>query len=224
MADGQMTPADFAAMTGGMDGQNGSWWCFLLIILFFICGFGGNGAWGGRPAPQGSSVLDSTLAAAGAQGGFVTQSDLDSTVRMQSLQQGQRDITETVNGNKYDLANAINATEARLTSSVSDLRANQQANAQAQQACCNDLKYASAMNTSSVNENVTAASQRVLDALAQDKADRQAQRINDLQQQLNAAQYQNALNAATFGTVKYPTTSAYSSGANPFCQCGQCCA
>lgn len=91
MADGQMTPADFAAMTGGGDGfgGNNALWCFLLIILFALGG--GNLGFGRGPAPapqQGNSVLDATLAAAGAQGGFVTQSDLDSTVRMQSLQQG----------------------------------------------------------------------------------------------------------------------------------------
>lgn len=223
MGDNGMSPADFAAMAGNMGGEGNGWWCFLLIILFFICGFNGSG-WGGS---NGNGVLDSTLAAAAAQGGYVTSNQMNDALRLQSIQQGQRDIIDNVNQNKYDLANAMSATEQRLTANQSSLLANQAANAQAQQACCADVKYNSALNTSSINQTVTAQSQRVLDALAADKADRQAQRINDLQQQLNAAQYQNALQAATFGTVKYPMASTYNSGMNPFCNCGSpagCCA
>lgn len=225
MGDNGMSPADFAAMAGNMGGANGNgWWCFLLIILFFICGIGG---WN-QPAPQAQNgVLDSTLAAAAAQGGYVTSNQMNDALRLQSIQQGQRDITATVNQDKYDLSNAMNATEQRLTANQSNLLANQAANAQAMQACCADTKYTSALNTASINETTTAQTQRVLDALAADKAERQAQRINDLQQQLSAAQYQNALQQATFGTVKYPMASTYNSGMNPFCGCGQpagCCA
>lgn len=202
MADGQMTPADFAAMAGGD-------------------GFGGGNGWGWGNNGGQAAATDAAIAA---QGGYVTSSQLNDALRMQALQQGQQGITESVNSHKYDITNALSAAEARLTSNQSNLLANQAANAQAQQACCADVKYNSVINTSSINQTTTEQTQRVLDAIAADKADRQAQRINDLQQQLAAQQYQNALNQATFGTVKYPTTSAYNSGANPFCGCGSCCA
>lgn len=220
MADG-MTPADFAAMANNdaFSGNN-CWW--LIIFFLIIFGWGGNGMWGnGNAANQATAATDAAIAA---QGGYVTKADLDNTVRMQALQTGQQSITDSVNSNKYDITSALSDTEARLTSSLSALQANQAANAQAQQSCCADIKYNSALNTSSINQTVTEQSQKVLDALAADKADRQAQRINDLQQQLAAQQYQNALQQATFGTVKYPTMSAYNSGMNPFCNCGQCCA
>lgn len=220
MADGQMTPADFAAMTNGagLDGSN-CWW--LIIFFLIIFGWGGNGMWGnGNAANQAAAATDAAIAA---QGGYVTKADLDNTVRMQALQNGQQSITDSVNSNKYDITSALSDTEARLAASLSALQANQAANAQAQQSCCADIKYNSALNTSSINQTVTEQSQKVLDALAADKADRQAQRINDLQQQLTAQQYQNALQQATFGTVKYPTMSAYNSGMNPFCGCGTCC-
>lgn len=242
MADdnGHMDPADFAALMGsnGNGFGGGGLWCFLLIILFFIGALGFNGQPAPAPQQQGNGVLDATLAAAGAQGGFVTQSDLDSTVRMQSLQQGQRDITDNVNQNKYDLANALSSTEARLTSSVSDLRANQQANAQAQQACCNDLKYAGALNTSSINETTVAQGQRVLDRLDRYERDRQAERVADRDRRISqlegelAMQRSQAQNAQQFGAINsrldmmptYPNAYAYSAGPSPFCQCGQCCA
>lgn len=235
MAEGQMTPADFAAMMGNDDHGHGGWWCFLLIILFFICGMGG---WGNQPVPpQQSSVLDSTLSAAAAQGGFVTQSDLDSTVRMQGLQQGQRDITDNVNSNKYDLANALSSTEARLTANQSQLLANQQSNAQAQQACCADLKYNSAMNTSSINDTTTAQTRQVLDRLDRMESNRQAERIADRDQRITqlenqlAMQQNQAQNAAQFGAINsrlnmmptYPNQFAYNAGPSPYCQCGQCC-
>lgn len=206
MADGQMTPADLAAVTNGMDGNN-CWW---LIILFLIICWGGNGfGWGGNAANGTATATDAAIAA---QGGYVTNAQLNDALRLQEIQQGQRGITD-----------AVTASEQRLTANQTSLLANQAANAQAMQSCCAETKYASAQNTASINANTTAQTQKVLDALAADKADRQAQRINDLQQQLNAAQYQNALQQATFGTVKYPTMSAYNSGMNPFCNCGQCC-
>ena len=39
------------------------------------------------------------------------------------------------------------------------------------------------MNTASIKENSTAMAQKILDALAADKAERQAQRINQLEMQ-----------------------------------------
>ena len=70
-------------------------------------------------------------------------------------------------------------------------------------------RYESALNTASINANTTAQTQRILDALAQDK-------IEALQNQINALQLQNAV----AGVVRYPMSSTYSSGCNPFCNCG----
>ena len=48
----EMTPADFAAVTGnnngdGFMGGNGAWW-IIILFLFAFCGGWGNGAWGGN--------------------------------------------------------------------------------------------------------------------------------------------------------------------------------
>lgn len=50
----------------------------------------------------------------------------------------------------------------------------------------------------------------------------QQNKIDALQSQVNNLQMQNAINSATFGTVKYPTTSTWSMNGNPFCGGNTC--
>lgn len=69
-------------------------------------------------------------------------------------------------------------------------------------------RYEAAMNTASINTNTTAQTQRILDAIAQDK-------IEALQNQVNQLQ----LAQAVAGVVRYPMATTYSSGCNPFCGC-----
>ena len=47
----------------------------------------------------------------------------------------------------------------------------------------------------------------------------QQNKIESLQGQINNLQLQNAM----CGVVRYPMATTYSSGANPFCNCGQGC-
>ena len=65
------------------------------------------------------------------------------------------------------------------------------------------------MNTAAINANTTAQTQKILDALAQNKIDALQNRVNQLE-----------LQQATSTTVKYPTSMTYSYNANPFCGCG----
>lgn len=184
-----MSPADFAAMSNsGNWGENG-WW----LIIFFLILCGGNGfGWGNN-----NNVLDSTLAASAAQGGYVTSNQLNDALRLQSIQQGQRDITDAVTSSEQRLT-------ANQTSVISELAAIQQA----QQSCCANINYNGAMNTASINQNITNQVQKVLDTIQQNK-------IDGLQQQVNQLQFQNALG----NVVRYPTATTYTSGANPFCSC-----
>lgn len=81
-----------------------------------------------------------------------------------------------------------------------------------QNCCCqtqraiDGVNYNGALNTAGINATVTAQTQKVLDALAADKIDRQAQRINQLERELSMT-----------GVVRYPSTFAYNAGSNPFC-------
>lgn len=158
MDNSSMSPADIAALT--KDGNWGDNNCLLWIILFFfICGFGNNG-WGN----QGNGVLDATLAASAAQGGYVTSNQLNDQLRLQELQTGQRDLND-----------AIAATEQRLTANQTQALANQAMYGQQMQTCCAEIQ-------SNCNSNY----QKIMDKLNGDK-------IESLQRQVAQLQMQNAL-------------------------------
>ena len=88
------------------------------------------------------------------------------------------------------------------------------ANLQASQneCCCNTLRaidgvnYANALNTAAINENTTAQTQKILDAIM-------GNRMADMQNQINQLQLQQAV----AGVVRYPSASTYYAGVNPFC-------
>lgn len=71
------------------------------------------------------------------------------------------------------------------------------------------VNYNGAINTANINANTTAQTQKILDALAQNK-------IESLQAQVTQLQMQNAM----CGVVRYPNATTYCSGANPFGNCG----
>lgn len=69
-------------------------------------------------------------------------------------------------------------------------------------------RFDSAMNTAAINATTTAQTQKILDALAQNK-------IEALQGKVNQLELQNAL----CGVVKYPLAMTYNAGSSPFCGC-----
>ena len=79
------------------------------------------------------------------------------------------------------------------------------------QNCCCDLKYDMATQFANSNANTTAQIQKVLDAIS-------TNRMADMQSQINNLQLQLAMS----GTVKYPMSSTYSIGMNPYCNTGSC--
>ena len=77
---------------------------------------------------------------------------------------------------------------------VADVRAHQQ------ECCCNILRSIDA-----TNYNTTVQVQKILDTLA-------ANKIEALQAKVNSLELQQAV----YGVVRYPSTTAYDAGANPF--------
>ena len=210
----------------GMDGfGNGGFWIFALLILAML---GGNGFGFGN----------NNLANAIGYENLATSNEVQRGFDNQNLQAQTRDILAAVNAGTAQSVAATNQTfhdslaamqslyneTARDMASLAVGQANMLAN---QNACCCDTKmliqstsantdallaqnrYDAAMNTASINANTTAQTQKILDALAQDK-------IEALQNQVNALQLQTAV----AGVVRYPMSSTYSSGCNPFCGCG----
>ena len=185
---------------GGGDygfGNSGIWLFAILALMFggFGGGYGYGSGLGYRPA---------------------TAEDVSSGFNFSELQAETRDILGAISSDTASTISAVERVGSDLTSDIHDVAlgvANTQAHQQ--ECCCNILRaidgvnYASALNTASINSNTTSAVQKVLDAISADKAERQAERIRQLE-----------LNQALAGVVRYPSQMTYAYGANPFCSCG----
>ena len=218
MDNGGITPV-MPIGSGYGDGFGGGsfMWIFGLIVLLALFNGGGFGGWNGNGNTE------------------AVQADINRGFDNQNLQAQTRDILSAVtNGTAQSVAatnSTFHDTLAVLNDKYSELQRDISANAVSlanvmanQQSCCCDTKmliqstsantdaqiaqnrYESAMNTAAINANTTAQTQKILDALAQDK-------IEALQNQINALQLQNAV----AGVVRYPSSTVYSSGCNPFC-------
>lgn len=207
-----MSPADFGALMGrgGSFGSgDGLIWVVLLIVLLG----GGNAFGGGR---NQMDFLQSQM-----QQGFDNQNTMaNQRETLAAVNAGTSETVAAVNQAKYDNINvakdiqmALASELNRLESTGASILANQN------QCCCNTLRaidsvnFNAAQNTAAINANTTAAIQKVLDAITENKVEALQGRINQLE-----------LNNAVSGVVRYPTTFAYNAGQSPFCGgCGCGC-
>ena len=70
-------------------------------------------------------------------------------------------------------------------------------------------RFDAAMNTAAINATTTAQTQKILDAIAQNK-------IEALQGKVNQLELQNAMS----NVVRYPNAYTFNAGPGPFCSCG----
>ncbi len=182
---------------GGFGNGGGSWiWAFL---IFALLGFGG-GNWenrGGMPNVATTGDI---------QRGFDTN---EITRKLDGLTNGLCDgfyAQNTNNQNGFASVNGNIANEGRAIQS-------QMANC-----CCetnrniDSVRFDLANYNAQINANTTAQTQKVLDAISQNKFEAMQNRINQLE-----------LQSAMCGVVRYPNAMAYSAGASPFCNCGNGC-
>ena len=179
---------------------NGGLWLFAILALMW----GGNGFFGNR----GYDGLGYRPA---------TAEDVNNGFNFSELQSENRDILSAISGDTASTIAAVERVGGDIVSDIHDVAMNVAATqAKQQECCCNILRavdgvnYNGALNTAAINATTTAAAQKVLDALAADKAERQAQRIAQLEQQI-----------ALQGVVRYPSAMTYGAGPSPFCAgCG----
>ena len=192
----------------GFGGGSGLWLFAILALMWGGNGFFGNGA-------GNSNAI---------------QADVNRGFDNQNLQAQTRDILSAVTSGTAQTQATSNANTANIINSIKDGNAaliREFGNVETaltalggnvQQCCCNVLRavdgvnYNAAMNTAAINANTTAQTQKILDALAQNK-------IDALQNKVNQLELQNAV----AGVVRYPSATTYTSGANPFCSCGCGC-
>ena len=208
--DTNLTASDVALLNGRNDdwGNSSFMWIFALLIL------ANGGLWGNN----------------GYQPQYATQDFVQNGFNFNDLQDQNRDIMNGItngtaqsvaatNQAKYDNINVAKDIQSALTAQIGDVKMlQQQAFANQTECCCNTLRaidgvnYNQALNTAAINANVTAQTQKVLDAIS-------GNRMADMQQQINQLQLQNAVS----GVVRYPNASTYYAGTNPFCNCGSPC-
>lgn len=209
MADA-MTPADMSAVLGNRWGgyPYGGGFGFggndMMGILFLVLLLGGGfgGGWGNRGA-FGTEAIQNQM-----QQGFDNQNSMAN----------QREILAATNQVYHDITSYVGDKYAELDRDVLGIGSTlQQVMANQNQCCCSTLRaidgvnYANAQNTAAINANTTAQTQKILDAITENKMDALRGRINQLE-----------LDRAVSGVVRYPTATTYSSGMSPFCNCGSC--
>lgn len=211
MAENAMTPADMGAVLGnrwggypyggsgfGFGGGDGGLFAILLIVLLM-----GGSAWG--------------MNGRGAFGTEAIQNQVQQGFDNQNTMANQREILAATNQVYHDITGYVGDKYAELDRDVLSINSTlQQVMANQNQCCCSTLRaidgvnYAAAQNTAAINANTTAAVQKVLDAITENKIEALQGKINQLE-----------LNNAVAGVVRYPTTFSYNAGQSPFCN-GSC--
>ena len=192
------TPVIMSGGDGCGFGGNGSWvWAFL---IFALLGFGGGGMWGNR------GMMPNVATSGDIQRGFDTN-----------------EITRKLDGINYGLCEGFYAQNTNTLNGFSNVNQNinnegRAIQTQIAQCCCDTqraidgVNYNNAMNTASINANTTAQTQKILDAICQNK-------IESLQSKVSQLELQNAL----CGVVRYPNAWTYNAGTSPFCNGGCGC-
>jgi hypothetical protein len=156
-----------------------------------------------------------------------TAEDVNNGFNFNDLQNQNRDIINAINAGTaqsvattnqvyHDVVGALNDKYSELQRDVAGLAVGQ-ANllAKENECCCASLRaidgvnYNNAMNTASIKETIVAENQKTRDLITTNKIEAMQARINQLE-----------LGQAVAGVVRYPSQTTYTSGANPFCNCG----
>jgi hypothetical protein len=189
--------SDIAAVTGkdGMfDGAGGGgMWIFALLILLLIGGGGffGNNRTNGEP---------------------VTEAGLCNAMNFNNLENAVGRLNDNLQHDYQGLQNGI------CNMGYESLRNFNGLQSQLADCCCttqraiDGVNYNNAINTAAINANTTEQTQKILDAMAQNK-------IENLQAQVNQLQLQSAM----CGVIRYPNATTFSAGMNPYfngCGCG----
>ena len=192
-----LSVADIVAVTDRNDGMfgggTGGMWIFALLILLLI---GGGGFFGNR----------------GVAGEPVTEAGLCNAMNFNNLENSVGRLNDSLSADYMGLQNGI------CNLGYETLRNFNTTQQQLAECCCttqraiDTVNYNGAINTANIQASNAENTQKILDAIT-------GNRMADMQNQINQLQLQTALG----NVVRYPTTSAYCSGSNPFCGCSTGC-
>lgn len=231
--------ADIAAVDGGRGGGwgvAGALGIGALAGLFFGSMANGGGLFGG---PRGGYGYGAGFANAIGYENLATSNEVQRGFDNQNSMANEREILSAVNSGTaqavaatnqsfHDTLSALTDKYGELTRDISGVAGMVQAGiANANQCCCDtkmlisestagvnaniaQSRYDGALNTAAINANTTAQTQKILDALAQNK-------IESLQSQVADLRLANQMS----NVVRYPNAWTWNAGPSPFCNgCG----
>ena len=174
------SPADLAAVTGNENGWGGgnSWVLILLFAMIFGWGGGGFG-FGRNNGPVEQPVTESSLCNAmnfnNLENAVGRLSD-NENLHMMQLSQGLSTVGYENLRNFSATQDAVKDGDYALSRQLADC-------------CCttqrgiDGVNYNAAMNTAAINANTTAQTQKVLDAISQNKIDSLQAQVSELKTQ-----------------------------------------
>lgn len=204
MENNGYTLSDISAVTNGMNGLGGGNSLVTLLLLFAL--ISGNGLFGAR----------------GDYGQFATaasQQDILFSSKFENLgnaiDRGFTNIGNGISSATFSLNNSIKDGNSMVAGRVVDEGRAMQA--QLADCCCttqrniDSVRFDMSNYASAIQATDTANTQKILDAIAQNKIESLQGRINQLE-----------LQSAMCGVVRYPNSMTYDAGRSPFCNCGGC--
>lgn len=221
MAEGNYSLADIAAAMGGNGGFGGGMGGSWLAILFLIILFGGNGGWGNNSFAN--AIGYENLATSNeVQRGFDNQNSMANQREiLAAVNSGTAQSVAATNQMFHDIVGYVGDKYSELDRDVLTVGAGvQQAIANQNQCCCDTKmlisetaaqnRYDALKNTNDINAVTIGQTQKILDALSQNK-------IEALQGKVAQLELANQLS----GVVRYPNGWTYNAGQAPFCNgCG----
>lgn len=201
--------------------SGGGLWLFAILALMWGGGFGGIGGFNNRFA---NAIGYENLATANeVQRGFDNQNAMANQREILSaVTNGTVQSVAATNQAFHDNLNIIQDKYGELTRDIYGVSGQVAQVLANQNACCCDTKmliqetsaqnrYDALKNTNDINAVTISQTQKILDALSQNKIEKLQGKV----QQLELAQ-------AVQGVVRYPNSIAYSAGQSPFCNCNFC--
>lgn len=203
MTTSEMTPADFAAVTGNNNdgfGGNSAWW-IIILFLFAFCGGWGNGFGGGSGSGAADNyVLASDFATLQRQlsDGFNAMERKGDSIS-NGLCDGFYTQAQLVNGVNTNIMQNANALQAQLAQCCCDVREgisgvnyNMAQNTNMLQNAVNtgfcQTNFNNQVNTRDIIDSQNAGTRAILEALNANKVEMLKDRIAEQNQQINALQ------------------------------------
>lgn len=197
--------------------SGGGLWLFAILALMWGGGFGGFGNAGFANAIGYQNLATQN----DVQRGFDNQNSMGNQREiLAAVTNGTAQSVAATNQAFHDNLNVIQDKYGELTRDIYGISGQVAQLLANQNACCCDTKmliqetsaqnrYDALKNTNDINAVTIGQTQKILDAMAQNK-------IEALQGRVNQLELQNAV----AGVVRYPSSATYNAGGSPFCNCG----